>query len=153
MEYPGNYTTDEAGVGTAAPSGTEGVFTARQETLLDLDGIALYWIADTVTWDLDAPDITAWIGEVTRREGLETTTVRSGTAPVFGTTAEFRLLEADLGPFRGDGAYAIAGAWFASCERSVLFAVFAERGSPDNVEQRMGDVLASFRCEAPPRGA
>jgi hypothetical protein len=153
IEYPGNYTTDEAGVGAAPPSGAEGVFTAWRESPLELDGVALYWVQDAVTWDLDAPDIAVWLGEVTEHDDLEATIVRSGTAAVFGTVAEYRLLTADLGFLRGDGAYAVAGAWFPSCQRSVLFAVFEERGALGSVEQRLGEYLASFRCDMPPQGA
>ena len=153
IEYPGNYTTDEAGVGAAPPSGAEGVFTAWRESPLELDGVALYWVQDAVTWDLDAPDIAVWLGEVTEHDDLDATIVRSGTAAVFGTVAEYRLLTADLGLLRGDGAYAVAGAWFPSCQRSVLFAVFEERGALGSVEQRLGEYLASFRCDMPPQGA
>lgn len=153
IEYPGHYATDETGVGTAPPSGAEGVFTAWSDSLLDLDGIAMYWTQGAVTWDLDAPDIEQWLGEVTQHDAFEATSIRSGTAPVFGSVAEYRLLTADLGLFRGDGAYAIAGAWFPSCERSVLFAVFEERGSLESVERQLGDYLSSFRCTLPPQGA
>lgn len=153
IEYPGHYATEEAGVGTAPPSGSEGVFTAWSDSLLELDGMAMYWTQDAVTWNLDAPDIEQWLGEVTQHEELEATLIRSGTAPVYGAVAQYRLLTADLGLLRGSGAYAIAGAWFPSCERSVLFAVFEERGSVDSVERRLDEYLASFRCTLPPQGA
>ena len=153
IEYPGNYATEAAGVGSAPPSGAEGVFTAWSDSLLALNGLAMYWIQGRVAWDLDAPDIALWLGEVTRHDTLEPISVRSGTTPVYESVAEYRLLTADLGLLRGDGAYAIAGAWFPSCERSVLFAVFEERGSLDSVEQQLGEYLASFRCTPPPQGA